>query len=285
MFERELRSIGLKTSFRNALAPIMAVSFIACLFELSFLSLPSGYIVVFATAFLPSTLFYFFLDYLRAKRIREIEHQLPNALYQIASFPKGTPMEEIIKSVAESDFGPLSWEFKRAEMEVMAGASVTEAFEKTWERNPSPLLRRTLSLLCESYRNGADLELVFKELADDAFELQSISAETAAALSLQKYTLLVGGCIIVPFILALLLSIVSSLDLNFGELPSPAGSRSHLVEAIVFSTQIYLMIFSFLASYFVSLIEANRKKTVLYFAVLFPLSLIVFNLVKAASFI
>ncbi len=247
--------------------------------------LPTGFmnkvLFGFLAAFAPPACLYFFEEYKKSRKTREIEENLPPALFQIASFPKRTSMERIIRSLAKSDYGELSREFSRTERLVNAGMSVPEALEELRKRNHSVLLDRTVFLLLEAYRSGADMTKAFREVAEDIFDLQSLRKEVASALALQKYTLLLGGCLLVPLILALVLNIVGSLDFEY-ELGFGAGAaeRRELYETSVWASQTYLAIFAGIAGSFAAVQEGQPKKGVLYFALLSPIALLLFNLVR-----
>jgi len=265
------------------IAVIAALAFAAGTIELLAIPLPLAYqaLAFFATISFPPVMIFFYFDYVESKRIREIEENLPAALFQIASFPRRTSMEKIMREIAKSDYGALSEEFAKATRQVDAGSPVPKALESIASENNSMLLRRACSLLSESYQTGADMSTAFKEVAEDIFEMQAIQKQTAAALSLQKYTLLAGGCVLVPLILALLLNIVSSLQFDLAGISSVTPEqRQALLDAAVLGSQAYLVIFAAIASVFVATQESNKKKAVLYFTLLFPLALAVFHSVR-----
>jgi len=290
LYKRELLSLGIAAEFRTVVSAILAVSLVSALAE--FFVFPPDeslrHILFFMILFFPPLVFYFYLDFLKSSRQRAIEDELPNALFQIASFPKRTSMEKMIDSVASSGYGPLSEEFAKARKLVASGTAVPEALDSVRRNNSSLLLNRAISLLIESYRSGTDLSFALKEVAEDVFELQALVKESSSALSLQKYTLLAASGILVPLILSLLLNTVSSLDFSLGaaeasSMVSSTPGRQALVASFVFSAQAYLVIFSAISSLFVALQEGNARRAVLYFAGLSPLALLVFNLVRTAS--
>lgn len=289
LFKRELSFLGIGVSFQKSLAILFASSFVAAVIEYAVVEhSPSLRIILFLMVlFLPSVLFYFFLDFLKSGRQRAIEEELPNALFQIASFPKRTNMEKMFDSVASSDYGPLSEEFAKARKLVASGTSVPDALDSIRRNNSSLLLSRAISLLIESYRSGTDLSLALRDVAEDIFELQALVKESASSLSLQKYTLLAASGVLVPLILSMLLNVVGSLDLSTSaaasEFLSSTASRQSLVDIFPLAAQAYLVLLAAISSAFVGLQEADAKRAVLYFAALAPLTLLVFNLVQGAS--
>ena len=288
MYESELAKIKWKAGLGKALAIVAGVSLLAGIAELFLLHPPFVYQVLlfFVTAAFPPLALYFYLGYLRSKRLKEIDDNLPSALFQMASFPRRTSAERMMESVAKSDYGALSGEFARAGKQVRAGMSVPKALEALRERNDSLLLGRAVALLQNSYESGADMSGAFRSAAEDIFRLQALGREHASAMTIQKYTLFAGGAVLVPLILGLLLNIVSSLDFaSAGEFGVSVENHEALVEAIVLGEQIYMVIFAAIASMFIASNEGNAAKAVLYFAVSAPLALLVFALVRGISVI
>ncbi len=276
MFEQELRSIGVRRSAGVALSALSVSSFTASV--LLFLLLPRSRLSIplfFAIFLIPPTLFYFYLDYLRERKQKRIESLLPTALLHVSSFPPRSSMEKIISSLAESGYGELSSEFKLTEQQITRGLPVPKALENLRARNSSQLFRYAIGLLQNSYRSGVDLRDSFQRIANEVFELQSISRESAASFSLQKYTLLFGGGVIVPLVLGSLLNLVYGLALP---------QSQELNDAIIFGNQAYLFIYSLLSSVFVASNENNLKKSVLYFSFLAPTTFLLFYLVENAVF-
>lgn len=286
MFEEEMQKTGLKLSFQKMMlsACLASLAAAAALEILLPESMQLKNVLAIAVLFMPPLALYFLFEYLHSRKAREIEEKLPAALFQIAAFPRKTSMERVISSISKGDYGALSTEFAKAERQIKAGVGVSEALEEMGERSDSVLFNRTVALLVESYRSGADMSTAFKEIADDSFELQALSKESASSLALQKYTLLVGGGLLVPVILALLLNIVASLDFEGLEgIALPEHARSLLMNAFIGANQVYLMMFAALASAFVALQEGTGRKGILYFALILPASMLAFHIVRGMA--
>ena len=88
-----------------------------------------------------------------------------------------------------------------------------------------------------------------------------------------------------PVILALLYSASASLQQSFAEDVLEMHSDPALQQAVLFGNQAYLAIFALVASVFIARSEEKPRKAVLYFAVMLPLSLLLFNLVRGAIII
>ena len=280
MFEEELERIGLAMPFEKAVAAIALASCACAGLEFAFVFQETGLpqaLAAIGTAVLPPVLFYFFLEYLQDEKRREIGRELPAALFQMASFPRGSPLEKMIAS-ASGPGGALPREFEKIRRRILAGESVPSALAHA-SRGQPPAFSRALSLLAQGYQSGADLSQPLQTLVEDALELRSIAAESASALALQKYTLLAGSAIILPGVLAILLSLVSTLSAG-----QQTAESAPLAPAFEFSMQAYLVVFAALSSAFIAHSEAAGRKAVLYFCVLAPVSLLAFNAVRLAGF-
>ncbi|MEM4255432.1 MAG: type II secretion system F family protein [Candidatus Norongarragalinales archaeon] len=222
-------------------------------------------------------------EYRKEKRQKEIDDLLPQALFQIASFPSNSPIEKMLEAIAQSDCGALSEEFALALERIRTGYSVRQALDEMKKRNSSMLLQRACDLVLKFYSSGASNSgKMFKEVAEDVYSLQEIVRETSSALALQKYTLLIGGSVLVPMVLALLFNISSSLQEGFTVELLDLKPDLRMRETVLLATQAYLIVFAFVSSVFVARLEEKTKKALLYFSVMAPLSLFLFNLVRGA---
>jgi pilus assembly protein TadC len=220
------------------------------------------------------------LAYAEDKRRAEIEQYLPDALFMIASLPRGARMEKALLAVATSDYGALSEEFAAVCRRIKAGAGIPEALQAMAERNGSLLLSRAVELLVMGYKTGADISGALRETAEDIFEFSDIVRERGATLAMQKYTLLVAGGLLVPVILGMLSNLVFSLDLSGAEqwgIGLPAQQRAELLSAATNASQAYLVIYSVISGFFVALQEGQTRRFVVYAAVLAPVTLLLFN--------
>jgi archaellum biogenesis protein FlaJ (TadC family) len=233
--------------------------------------------------FLPGAFAELYSEYLEEKKTREIESFIPSALLQLSSFPRKTPLEKMVSSLAKAEFGELSKEFSKAQKAIARGASVKQALNAVAERNSSLLLSRIIRLLLELHESGAEFSNSFKKISEDVFSIQAIERERSSSFSLQKYTILVAGGVLAPLVLGLVVGMVSSLNFSttgFGEFLKQGPEAENLASSTILASQIYLVIFAFLAGSFVAMQEGKEKKAVIYYGLLIPLSLLVFNAAK-----
>ncbi|MFH1750271.1 MAG: hypothetical protein ABH863_01180 [Candidatus Micrarchaeota archaeon] len=285
-FREELAGLGIPFKFNGLLFAILAVSGVLSLTPLIFVGgdpFPR-LLLGLAILSLPPSLLYFLLDYMRDSKQNAIEEALPEALFRIASFPPGTPLEKIIEGIAAMD-SPLGREFQKADRMAKAGIPTDASLVSIAENNSSPLLKSGISMILETYEIGAPTSAL-ETIASDLLEMQSVRKEATSALSLQKYTLL-GACgILIPVILSLLLGTVFSLgftldDSIFGDAQGNAG----LLAAAIGAIQIYLFLLCAIAGVFIALQEGKLKKAPVYFCMLFPGALLIFHVLRGMPFL
>jgi len=249
--------------------------------------LTNFYFIIFSFAAIAIPfLFLVFGQFYKAElRKRQVEKYVPDILLQASIFPKGTSLLHIIAYFGEAKYGHLSKEFSRASMEIKKGATVEAALENIKNRyKESRILARAINLLIQGYNSGADMNQTFKEAADDLMQTNTILRERAASMTVEKFTLLIAGAFLVPFILGMITKTVSSFDLTllstaFGEQVNLAEKKEMLAAALL-GTHIYIFEYAILASIFVANQENNIKKAVIYATILIPVSLLVFTLAK-----
>jgi flagellar protein FlaJ len=217
--------------------------------------------------------------YKEERKTREIEKHLVEALYQASSVSAYTNFENVIKTLSESDYGLLSGEFGKAYNEINAGAGVEAALSRIIERNNSRILKRAVEILENGYRTGMDLSEALREVAEDAEKTMEIARENDASMVVEKYTILFAGGVIVPLILGAMVSLVSGLDFSpLSEFGVGSSQSGEILKNAVIGNQIYSIIYSIMASLFVAYQEKRLENSIVYMAVLLPLSLILFNL-------
>ncbi len=277
-------SAGIKEFFRIAAIEGAAV-FLIALAVLLYMGASDLYITVvpaLASA-LPLGAHYFHQVYKAERRKKAIERLVPDMLLQASMFPKGTPMTETMGYIANAKYGVLSDEFARALGETRKGASIEDALISMAKRNNSAVLDRALNLLAQGYASGADMSETFREAAEDMLETNSILRERTSSMVIEKYTLLFAGGLVVPLVLGLIVGLVKGLDFSMLadlEIGMGAAGRSALLEAALLANMLYISEYAVLASLFVANQENDIKKSVIYAAVLVPLSIATYTLAQ-----
>ena len=117
-----------------------------------------------------------------------------------------------------------------------------------------------------------------RETADDIFAIFSVVRERNSALAIQRYTLLLGTGIFVPYLMGTITSAISSLDFSGFELVLTSQIRREwLVQNAIEAMRAYVVLNALLASVFLASSEANQRKFIVYFFLLAPLALVVLS--------
>jgi hypothetical protein len=201
-------------------------------------------------------------------RKEEMEKLLPDALIALAATPAGSSTESTFASLAKGGYGPLSEEFKISFKQLRSKISLEKVLVDMAKRNPSILVKRACYLL--NYIFSTNHLASAARLAEDLLIQLELKRERAAALAIHKYTLFFGA-ILVPTILSLSISICGQLSQFTG------GSNTVLIYPVIY---VYLFVYAAMVSYFAADSEGKPSLLVVYFPLLFAVSLITFNTVK-----
>ncbi|HZX20050.1 MAG TPA: type II secretion system F family protein [archaeon] len=286
-FEGTLIVLNENNSLRKFLQQSFIVGvFLAIIFlvyALFFLKEDSLAIFAFGIFFLPIIFNYFFVIYQFEERKKSIEEEIPDVLLIASSLPEKTNVSKLISFMAEHSNGAISKEFLIAKNQIENGIPIEIAFSNMKKRNKSLALNRAIDLLLNALHTGSAMNGVFRETAQDFMETNSILRERNANTTIEKYTLLLAGGIIVPLILGLLAGMVAGFNFStISELGIGLGeqARTEIVEASLLGNIIYIFEYAIIASAFVAFQEGNQKKTILYASILIPLSFGVYFLGK-----
>jgi hypothetical protein len=229
---------------------------------------------------LPVVAAYVVPSYFWASRQRQLEEELAQALHRAAS-NAFLPADALLAELSAGDT-VLAREFRKASMQVRNGVPVDDALEEMAASNDSRMLSMALGLLVQCYRTGADMALAFRETADEISGLASVMRQQAINTTIEKYTLLLAGGVIVPLVLGALGAMVGSLSFaGLAELGFGAADQNALLANALLGSEIYIAEYAVIASVFVAYQESSLEKAVVYMAVLVPLSLALFMLARA----
>ena len=149
-------------------------------------ALPGENFILFAiVASILVTLFAFMQQILYPKliasrRVRGVEKHLMNALQNmVVQMNSGVPLFDSISNIANSNYGELSIEFRKAVRMINSGEDFEKALEKIAENNPSLYFRRAIWQILNGLKAGGDITRVVEGI------INSISEEQI--LQIQKY--------------------------------------------------------------------------------------------------
>jgi len=240
-------------------------------------------LIALAGFFTPFFIIYLFEDLLFEYKKRQKEELLSDLLLEASVFCDESSMEQTIKKIANQDFDLLSSDFNRANNEIKNGASIDTALIRIKELNKSRIYSRVIDLFLQGYQSGAKISDTLKETAEDLLETKAILKERQAVMIVTKYTLLLSAGIIVPAVLGSIVGLVSGLNFySMGEigLGLSIELRKSLFEMAILGTNLYIIEYSLLSSFFLALQEGNKKNFWIYTLFLTPCSIIVFTITK-----
>ncbi len=136
------------------------------------LALPAGLIVG-----LVSMVYLIFYPKLFVNRkVRDLEKNLPTALHHLLiEIRSGVPLYNSLVSIAQSKYGSLSKEIRKAVNEINTGRSEIGALETLARENPSLYFRRVMWQIVNSLKSGADIGDTIKNLVESLAEDQRIA--------------------------------------------------------------------------------------------------------------
>lgn len=233
--------------------------------------------------FVPLVVNYFYTLYTFENRVRQIEEEVPDILLLASSVPEKRDMARVIRFMAENARGPLQEEFRMANVLLESGAPAEEALSRMKKRCDSTPLSRAIDMLLNSMNSGAETGAILRETAEDFMQTSAILRERAATATVEKYTMLFAGGIIVPLILGLLSGMINGLNISaIGEIGigMAEAQRKAVSGAAMTANLIYIAEYAIIASAFVAFQENRQGKAVLYAMFLLPIGFAVYFLGK-----
>lgn len=124
------------------------------------------------------------------KRIEEAEEGLTDFLRDLAeSMRAGQTLHEAIITASRGDYGTLTPEIKKMARQITWGVPATKALEMFARRLPTPLIKRSVSLINRANEAGGNISSVLEAAANDARELQLMKKNRKMAMG--EYTLVI----------------------------------------------------------------------------------------------
>src|SRR3989344_1335351 len=181
-----------------------------------------------------------------SKRTRSIEVNLMPALQNILiQINSGVPLFETLVAIANSNYGELSLEFKKAVKKISAGEDAIIALDEIALNNPSIFFRRTIWQITNGLKAGGDIAKVLKEVTRSLSEEQIIS--------IQKYGSELNPLAMFYMLMAV---IMPSLGITFIIIISSFISLQEKVTKLIFLGMFLLVLFFQIM--FIGLIRSKR---------------------------
>lgn len=269
-----------KKFFKNiAIIYSIIVLLIVVAFVLQYLNWIYCLIIIIIGLPIITLLYYIFEIFKEEQRQKVIENSLQDVLLQASLFPKGTEITKILEYIGNQNYKYISLEFKICLKQIKKGYSVQKSLQEICTRNKNPLLKRVINLLIVGYKSGKDMNFVLGKISQYILRIQELERERYSSLAIQKYTLLISASVLVPLILGWIQGIISGFDFSSFQTIGIIAVDPNMTLYAKYATWIYLFELSAISSYFVALIDGNRKKFVVYLLFILPVALLVFWLV------
>lgn len=145
----------------------------------------------------------------RAKRLRAVEAQLPEALDFISrALVAGHSLPMALELLAEEIGAPLAGELRKTVDEYNVGASMEQALENLSERVPSVDIRFFASAIMTQSRTGGSLHELLEGLADTIRERGTLRGQVRALTANGRMTAIVLSAL--PLLLAIIMYVVNT---------------------------------------------------------------------------
>ncbi len=117
------------------------------------------------------------------RKVIQVDEHFPDFLRDLAEGARsGLTIPRAIVSTSKGSYGALTPEIRRMAAQVQWGVDFPAALTRFAERNPTPLIERTVSLILEAKRSGGSLTEILAAAASDARELKLVVAGRNAQL-------------------------------------------------------------------------------------------------------
>ncbi|NPA22198.1 MAG: type II secretion system F family protein [Candidatus Micrarchaeota archaeon] len=174
----------------------------------------TGTVVYFAVLFFSGyAILVGWLEYLAEKRKQMVEKYLPDFLILISSnLRSGMPLDQAIWNAAKPEFGVLAEATKLRIKEAFGGKPIEEALEQLAEDfNTSLLFTRTIRMITEAIKTGAELSTVLERTADEIREIQQYKEEMKTNILVYKMFIFFATALGMPFLYAVSMKIIEVL--------------------------------------------------------------------------
>ncbi len=236
---------------------IIIIVILTLLFSVSFWFGIGAVFIAFASA-----AWFIFTKYGMEKKKEKLEEEIPDMLLQISEF-EGVSFGRILYEIGNSNYMEISKEFEKSYSQHSSNVGFEKIIFDMENRTDSKLFKRTISLL--KYVLESKKFHLCAKMAQNVFRYFEIKRERASALSMQKYTLIMGSFII-PLILLASFKMLSDIGEIMGKINSNEMIGSFFIP-------MYLIIYSGISGYYIMEIEGKKSIGMFYYILMVFFSL------------
>ena len=218
------------------------------------------------------------------KHIEEIERYWPDSLRLIADTMKsGSSFEYSLREASSADFGPLSIEYNEVIRRLEMGDTMATALNHMATRIESKIIKRTITLIQECLKTGAQLSDVLNEIATDTKNMYRIKKERETKTMLQTIFIFAAGALIAPFIFGLtnvITTFLTDVAKNSGVASADALVVSVATQkSMALLLDIYVLLEVAAAAVIVGLMrEGKFAKAIIMFPVMVTIAMLVYSI-------
>jgi len=207
---------------------------------------------------------------------KKLENALIDEILKLSSIPKSNDLKIILEKLSRSRNKIISENFEDVLRKIEKGHKPKEVFDILKRKYNSEILNRFLDLIYLSTTTGTISFSDYKSVADNFIKTKQVLDERNSNLLMQKYTILFASSLIVPGILGIVISLIKSLRTS---IPDAVGTTGISLYSITYyCVIIYIIEYIIISSIYLSLLEDNRRKAIIYLVILLPVSLLIFFL-------
>jgi len=150
-----------------------------------------------------------FAQYYRYLRIRRIEECFPDFIRDLAEIKRsGMTLPRGLRAVAKGEYGALTPGVKKMDAMVSWGIPFEEALQDFARRVKTPLIMRTVSLIIQAERAGANVPDILEVAAKDAREIKALGDERRGSMAIY-----IAICYLASFVFLFVIMILSAFFL------------------------------------------------------------------------
>ncbi|MFA5745804.1 MAG: hypothetical protein WCX82_00430 [archaeon] len=219
--------------------------------------------------------------YLVNQKKKKFEIALIDEVLLLSSQPRSNDLKQMIQKLSSSKHKIVEQEFKIIQRKIEDGHNIRELFEVLSNKYKSEIIDRFLELLYNSITTGTVTVGDYRSFASNFMRSKQLIEERASALLMQKYTIIFAGGFIVPGILGIVISLVKKLisNLDFSAISQFQGTvtgGSQLFGVCYFCSIIYIIEYVIISSIYLSMLESDLKKTIIYLVFMLPVAIAIF---------
>jgi len=179
------------------------------IFIINFFTIFSNIITLITIVIVIGPIAYF--EYLKYSRNKEVEERFPDFLRDVSeNIKSGMTLTQAIKNTKDNDYGKLNPFVRKMATQIDWGVPFNRILED-FSKDNTPVIRRTVSSIIETYRGGGDISKVFDAVEESIMEVIRIRKERTSSTYSQMLTGYIIFFVFVGILVALQVFLIPSL--------------------------------------------------------------------------